>query len=226
MRKYILAAMATFSFAFADTLQDASALLDKGDFKAAADMADGLNTSDGYALAAKALSLGAALSPENQREAMYEKATGYARKAIGLNAGNANAYFELARAQGRLAQYKGVLQSLGLAGEVKNALNRAVDLNPRLAGAYVAIGLWNAEVPFFAGGQAGQIQPNFEKAIALEPNVVTHRLEYANALMKVNRRNKAKAIGILEKAVALKPSNFWEQRDLEAAQKLLADLRR
>lgn len=227
MRKIIVTAvLAGLSWSLAASVEEAQALLDRGDAKGAQDLALQLNNSEGFALAAKATTLGAALMAPNQQEAQFDKAVAYAKKALELNPNNADAHFELARADGRLAQFKGVLQSLGLAGEVKSALNRAIELNPRMAGAYVALGLWNAEVPFFAGGNKGQVQPNFEKAIQLEPQVVTHRLEYANALLKVNLRNKPSAIAVLERAVLLTPRNFWEQRDQEAARKMLADLRR
>lgn len=222
----VTAALAAFSLGFAASLDDAIAALDKGDAQSAVDTALSLNSADGYALAAKATTLSAALAPDSQRQGLFEKAVSYANKAIALDPNNANAHFELARADGRLAQYKGVLQSLGLAGEVKGELNRAIALDPKLAGAYVALGLWNAEVPFIAGGNKGQVQPNFDKAISLEPTVITHRLEYANALMTISKRNKQNAIGVLERAVVLTPRNFWEARDLETAKKMLADLKK
>ncbi len=231
MRKLILTAALTglawlSAWSLAATLEDAHGLLDKGDARGAESAALGLNTPDSYALAAKAATLGAGQLPDDQQEAALTRAVGYAKKAIELGPNDADAYFELARADGRLAQYKGVLQSLGLAGEVKNALNKAIDLDPKLAPAYVALGLWNAEVPFFAGGNKAQVQPNFEKAIQLEPGVVTHRLEYAGAVMKVNLRNKPVAIRILERAVLLTPHDYWEQQDLSAAKKMLADLKK
>ena len=232
MRKLISTAalagltLASLTWSLAASLEGAQGLLDKGDAKGAEAAALGLNTPDGYALAARAATLGATLLPDNQQEAALGRAANYAKKAIELGPGNAAAYFELARADGRLAQYKGVLQSLGLAGEVKNALNKAIDLDPKLAPAYAALGLWNAEVPFFAGGNKAQVQPNFEKAIQLEPGVVTHRLEYANAILKVNLRNKPVAIQILERAALLTPRGYWEQQDMNAVKKLLADLKK
>ena len=227
MRNFVLTAvLGGLSTSFASTLEVAQALLDKGDVPGALGIALALNTADGFTLAAKATVLSASLAPEGQQEAIFEKAVNYAKKAIELNPNNANAHFELARAEVRLSQFKGTLQSLGMAGDVKSSLNRVLDLNPRHAGAYVALGLWNAEMPIFAGGNRAQVQPNFEKAIQLEPQVVTHRLEYANALMKVNRRNKQSAINVLERAVLLTPRNFWEQRDLEAAKRYLSELKR
>lgn len=235
MQKWLLtAALALLGSALAAGIQDAQATLDKGDWKAAADSALAAGGSDGYTLAAKATTLGASLAGSGQAE-MLEKAQGYAKKAIELNANSADAYFELARADGRLAQYRGVLQSLNLAGEVKTSLDKAVKLDPKMAGAYVALGLWNAELAakgFIAtaatGASAAQVAPNFEKAIALEPNVVTHRLEYANALLKLSGRRtnyKPQAIAQLQQGVNFAPRNFWEQRDLDSAKKLLGSLR-
>lgn len=241
MRRLIVTAvMAGFTASLAASVQEAQTLLDRGEWRAAAEMAASLNSSDGFTLAAKATTLGAGVSAETTREGMFERAEAYAKKAIELNPNNADAYFEMARADGRLAQYKGILQSLGIAGEVRNALNKAVTLDPKLAGAYVALGLWHAELASrgliataATGAKASEAQPNFEKAIALEPNVVTHRYEYANGLLKLadgNRRQakayRTAAIGVLERAVAMPARTFWEQRDLEAAKKLLADLKK
>ena len=81
------------------------------------------NGVEGLAVAAKATTLGAGISPDTAKRGLLEKAQGYANQAIKLNSNSAAAYFELARADGRLAQFVGILQSLPLASEVKNSLN-------------------------------------------------------------------------------------------------------
>ncbi|ADV66916.1 hypothetical protein [Deinococcus maricopensis] len=233
MRHFLTLTLAVSGLAFAASAQEASTLLDQGNWKAAADMALDLKTSDGYTIAAKATTLGASLSPDNQKKTMLEAAQKYAKQAIAANANNADAHFELARADGRLAQYSGILQSLGLAGEVKKSLDTAIKLDPKMAGAYVALGLWNAELAskgFIAtastGASSKNVVPNFERAIALEPSNPTHRLEYANALLKLDKnRNKAAALAQLQKAVSLNAGTYWEKQDLAAAQKLLGTLR-
>ena len=152
-------------------LSDAQALLDQGKWQDAATVASALKTAEGYALAAQAYTLGAALLPDNQKKAQFQQAQDLAKLAIKTDSNSANAHFELARADGRLAQYSGILQSLGLAGEVKRELETAINLNPNLAGAYVALGLWNAELTakgFIAtqatGARRDQIAPNFEQS--------------------------------------------------------------
>ena len=213
--------------------QAAQALYDQGNWQEAAAAGAGLNTSAGLALAAEATTAGAGLSADGQKKALFQKAQGYADQAIRLDPQNADAYFEKARAQGRLAQFAGVFESLSLAKEVKKNLDQAVKLRPSMAGAYVALGLWNATLD--SGGLKGAIAaqqtgarkanvtPYFERAVALEPTVVTHRLEYANALILTG--NRAGAATQLQKAVTLSATNFWEQRDLATAQALLAKLK-
>ncbi|AIZ44353.1 hypothetical protein QR90_03400 [Deinococcus radiopugnans] len=208
----------------------AQALYDSGKWQEAALAAAALNTSAGLALAAEATTAGAGLVADAQKKALFQKAQDYAKSAIAKDKNNADAYFELARAQGRLAQFSGILQSLGLAGDMKKNLDQAIKLDPKLAGAYVALGLWHAnldEKGFIArratGADKNQIAPNFEKAFALEPNVAVHHIEYANAL--ILQKRKAEAAAELQKAIALPAETFWQKRDLEAARKTLASLK-
>ncbi|MFC6590646.1 tetratricopeptide repeat protein [Deinococcus lacus] len=227
-----LSAAVLLSAAGAQSLQSAQSLFDQGKWQEAAKAAAALNTSAGYALAAEATTMGAGISPAGSRKALYQQAQSYANKAIKLNANNAEAYFELARAQGRLAQTAGILESLGLAGDMKKNLQKAISLNPKLAGAYVALGLWNAELvakggaaTLATGADAKQVAPNFQKAIQLEPNRIIHRLEYANALMLLSSKNKAAATEQLRKAVSLTPKTYWDRLDLQNAQKRLNSLK-
>ena len=230
MRKFVITLALTVvttlaSYGFAATLTDVQALYNKGDVSGTVTAGTALNTSAGYVLAAEATSLGADLLPQNQREAAYTKAEEYAKKAVQLDANNPDAYMEVARAVGRLAQFKGVLQSLNLAGEVKKNLDTALKLNPKLPAAYIALGLWNAEVPLVAGGSSNQVEVNILKAIELEPTTIIHRIEYANALLKLSKRNKRRAVDQLEQAVKFTPKNFWDKLDLETAKKNLAALK-
>ena len=231
MRRTLIAlTLALTSSAFAQSQQAAQSLFDEGKWQEAAAAAAALNTSAGYALAAEASTAGASLVADAQKKALFTKAQDYAKKAISMDANNADAYFELARAQGRLAQSAGIMQSLGLAGDMKKNLEQAIKLRPNMAGAYVALGLWNANLDAkglaaraATGANRNQVVPNFEKAIALEPGVVTHRLEYANALLL--QGNKAAARAQLEKAAAAEARTYWEKRDQAVAQAILAKLK-
>ena len=226
-------ALAVSVSATAQSVQAAQALYDQGKWQEAAASAAALNTSAGLALAAEATTGGASLVPDAQKKALFTRAQEFAKGAIAKDRNSADAYFELARAQGRLAQFVGVFQSLGLAKEMKANLDRAIALDAKMAGAYVALGLWNANLDTggikgaiavqATGASKAQVNPNFEKAIALEPNVAVHRIEYANALLVQGKKDEAAAQ--LDRAVTLPADTFWQKRDLEQAKVNLAKLR-
>jgi hypothetical protein len=232
MRTFVAAILLVTSFAFAAGLLDAQALYAKGEFQKASDAAVAAGGADGLAFAAKANSIYANTRPAGEQEGLYAKSEGYARQAIKLDAKNDDGYFELARALGRLSQLRGVLAALtqGLGTQVKDNLDKALSLNPKNASAWVALGLWHAEivakgVGFLYGADGGKVAPAMEKAIALEPDQIIHRVEYAKALMLLDPKNKPKAIELLEKAITLKVNDVAEGLDLERAKKDLAALK-
>lgn len=218
----VLALAVALPVASAQSLQAAQDLYNQGKWQEAATAAAALKTSAGYALAAEATTNGAGLVADAQKKALFTKAQEYATQAIAADKNNADAYFELARAQGRLAQFSGILQSLGMAKDMKKNLDTALKLNPNMASAYVALGLWNANLAakgFAAtaatGANKSQVVPNFEKAVKLDPNTPAHRLEYGNALLSIGDKAGAKAQ--FQKAASMTADNFWEKRDVAAA---------
>jgi hypothetical protein len=232
MRTIVAAILLVTSFAFAAGLPDAQALYTKGEFQKAAETAVAAGGADGFAFAAKANSIYANTRSAAEQEPLYVKSESYANQAIKLDAKNDDGYFELARAIGRLSQLRGVLAALtqGLGTKVKENLDKALSLNPKNASAWVALGLWHAEivakgVGFLYGADGGKVVPAMEKAIALEPDAIIHRVEYAKALMLLDAKNKPKAIELLEKAVTLKVNDVAEEMDLARAKKDLAALK-
>lgn len=220
----------TLAPASAQSLPAAQALFDQGKWQEAAAAAAALKTSQGYAFAAEATTAGARISSDSQKKALFEKAQGYAKQAIALDKNNATGYFELARSQGRLALFAGILQSLGLAKDMKKNLDTAIRLNPNYAAAYTGLGAWHAALDAkglaaraATGANKAQVVPAFEKAIALEPNSPTHRLEYARALLL--QGNKAGARAQLERAVAAQATTFWDKREVEEARVMLSGLK-
>ena len=158
----------------------------------------------------------------SEAEALYEQAAEHAQSAIAADPNEAEAHFERARALGRLAQFKGVIQSLELAGEVREELEQTLNLNPEHGGAYHALALWHLEVPWIAGGRAGQIRPLFEKAIAAEPDELTHLVNYGQALIALDDKEAARVQ--LERALELTPNGVRDERDLDEARELLSGL--
>jgi tetratricopeptide (TPR) repeat protein len=218
----------------AGTLQDAQKQYTDGDFTTATQTAAALNTSAGFALAAKSNSIFASTQPDNKQEAIYSQSEKYARNAIKLDDKNEDGYFETARALGRLSQLRGVLAALtqGLGGQIKDNLDKALKLDPQYANALVALGLWHAEivgkgVAFLYGADPEKGMAAFARAIKLEPNVIIHRVEYARGMMLIDaKKYKDDATKQLETAVGLTPRDAAERLDLERAKRDLAALKK
>lgn len=218
--------------ATAQSAASARALLADGQWQEAARRATALGTAEGYALAAEALTHGGGLVPDNQKKAVFQQAQEQARKAITAAPNDPEGYLRLAVAQGRLAQFVGILESLGMAKEVRANLERAIRLGMNTAPPYVGLGVWHATIiskgslaAAVAGAKRSDALEAFKKALALEPENLTARLEYANALLLLDSRgNRAAAVAQLQKAVTLTPVDFWQRRDLDAARAQLARL--
>jgi len=203
-------------------------LIEDGKFAEAYDQGLRLNTADSLILAAKAASFYASYqAKDNEKAAWFGKGEAAARKAIQADENNPEAYFELARAQGRLSQYRGILESLGLANSIKDALDKALNLNPKHAGAKVALALWNHSlvskgVGWLFGANAGVVVPLFQEAIRLEPDVIIHKIEYAGVLVARNQKDEARKL--YEAALSIAPKTAADRYDLERARRELATL--
>lgn len=149
----------------------------------------------------------------------YEAAERYAREAMALEPERSEGYMELARALGRLAQFKGIFESLGLAGEIRESLDKVLELDPESTAAMHALAMWHLEVPWLAGGRIENTIPLFEQAIRLKPSSVQHHVAFAEALLRLNKNERAQEM--LEIALALEASDFAEREAQEEAQVLL-----
>jgi tetratricopeptide (TPR) repeat protein len=161
-------------------------------------------------------------SDADARQALYEDALEAAEQAVALDANEADAHMEVARAAGRNAQFQGVLNSINLAGVVKDALDRTLELEPDHGPALHALGLFHHEVPWIAGGRSRQVVPSFEAAIAAEPARITHRVELAKIL--IEREDTPAAREQLEVAVELEAVSAADEADRAEAESLLASL--
>jgi len=222
---FLLSLFLIISIAWANPAQ----LIDKGEFKAAYQEALAANTAKGYALAAQAASYyaGFKAATDKEKEDWYDKAEAAAKKAVELDPNYPEGYFEMARAQGRLAQFRGILASLGLASSVRDNLNKALELKPDHDAAMVALAIWNLElaqkgVGWMYGASVNNVLPLFEKAIAISPTEIAHRLEYGNALIRLKRPAEAKVQ--LQKALELPAFTYADKMNQKKAKALLQNI--
>jgi tetratricopeptide (TPR) repeat protein len=132
----------------------------------------------------------------------YEKAEAFATKAIAANSKNSMAYTRRAIANGRIALFKGVWESVDLVKSVKADLDTALALDPKNHVALYVMGrthLKVAEKPGIIRWPLGLSWADveegivfFEKAIALKPQFIMYRLDCARAYIEEDEFEKAR----------------------------------
>jgi FimV-like protein len=129
----------------------------------------------------------------------YQTAEDYARRAIRANPNSTWGHFYLGASLGLSAVVSPVTRQVELAGEVREALEKSLALDPRNGFAYHAYGVWHRKISeigkmsrmlasVFYGRSLpeGSMEKSVEylkKAIALNPTVIISRLELANTYM-------------------------------------------
>lgn len=134
---------------------------------------------------------------------MYENARGFADKAIAANPNGAMAYTRRAIANGRIALFKGVWESLDLVKQVKADCEKAIALDPNDAAAYYVLGRTHMKVcekprivrwPLGLGwANLDDAAKNCEKAIELRPNFIMYHLDCARVYIEQDEYDKARA---------------------------------
>jgi tetratricopeptide (TPR) repeat protein len=148
-------------------------------------------------------------------------AVAHARGAVKAAPDSASGHVWLAVALGRQALKEGPKTRLALSREIKSEVDRALELDPGIGRAWHVRGAWNRKIAslnlvermaantVLGGVPRGASMENavrdFEKAVALEPAYVNHRLELGRTYLELERWDDARRE--LEKAVALPPTS-------------------
>jgi regulator of microtubule dynamics protein 3 len=127
------------------------------------------------------------LTPKDSQLVIFEEAASSEKIAVKLQENSADAHFQLARALGKVALFKGIFNSIGIAKQVKAEASRALELDSLHDGAWHILGRWNREIakkPKLFRAPLGLGSANkkdaiafMQKAVALNPNLINHRLE-------------------------------------------------
>jgi tetratricopeptide (TPR) repeat protein len=187
-----------------------------------------------------AVDLGEFIADKRRREELYRKGEGYARRAVAVNPGDAEAHFHLARAVGVAALALGVRDRVKYAGLVRSEALRTLELDPKHPGALHVMGMWNAEVMrlsgfersfartflggkvFSAANWADAIR-YMEEAVAVDPHRLTHHLDLARIYR--DRGDKAKAREHYEAVVRGAATEYNDAHYKRLAERELAGLR-
>jgi tetratricopeptide (TPR) repeat protein len=106
-----------------------------------------------------------------------------------------------------------VLAGLGYAKRARDALDRAIALDPKSSMAFMARGVGNYYVPSAMGGGLDLAVADFRKAIDLDPNNADAWLWLGMALRKENKNADARQA--FSKSLELNQQRIWTRQQLE-----------
>ena len=213
-------------------LQKAWQQFHAGDFLKAVSQGDKLGAL-GASAANKAAAVYALNAKHNDAKALTMLTLAMERGDLAVEAlpDYANAHYNLALVIGRYSQRISILKALaqGLAGRVREHLERALKLEPKHAEAHIAMGLYHAEIIGKLGALAAKLTYNassddavvhFQRAIKLAPDSPIALMEYANGMLLLDARaNQDQARKLYAKAAALDPADAMEKLDVERAKR-------
>lgn len=177
-------------------------------------------------------------APEAEKMKYYKSAEYLAKKAIKISETSADAHYVYAMALGRINENASSKQKIANAKLIKAQVDRAIALNPKLAGAYHILGRWNRTVAGFSaiekaminsffggvppGGSYEDAIKAFMTAIAIEPRYMNHQYELAETYYEMGKPVEAKLWA--QKALEITPTNeddIKAKKDCEALLKKL-----
>ena len=151
------------------------------------------------------------------QRAMFASAVAHAREAVRVAPDSAAPHSWLAVSLGRQAMREGPRTKLAISKEIKAENDRALAIDPTSGRAWHVLAVWNVKVASLnamermaanavlggvpKGASLANAETAFQKAIALEPEYVNHRVEYGRLLKELKRTADARRE--LEQAVAL-----------------------
>ncbi len=143
-----------------------------------------------------------------RRDSIYGVARAYAQSALNFAPDDAEARFVMALVLGRQSLTRGGRERVQYAREIYEAAAGALEIDPEHAGAWHILGAWHAEVrrlsgftrflakTLFGAGFLGRAEWDsaavyLERAVALEPAYIFHRLELAEIYVDMDRVDDA-----------------------------------
>ena len=140
----------------------------------------------------------------------YSVAEDYAHKAVRVDASSTWGHFWVAASIGNIAMVSPLSKQLDLAVDIRDAVERAIALDPNNGLAYHVYGVWHRKVAEIGGASRmlasvvyGRSVPSasleksveyLKKAVALNPRIIVSRLELARSYIATEQRPQARAM--------------------------------
>ncbi len=218
--------------AVAQALQDAWRAFHSGAFARAVEAGEKLGAV-GASVANKSVAIDSLYSKRSGTQLLkaLESAIARGEQAVAQLPHHPNAHYTLALVIGRYSQRISIVKALaaGLAGRVREHLERTLSLEPRHAEAHLAFGLYHAEIVGKLGSLAASLTygasaraaiDHFREALALAPSSPIVRMEYAHGLLLLDgtaRQGQAQELYV--QAAACAPADEMERLDVARAKR-------
>lgn len=215
-------------------LQEAWRAFHRGDFQQAYEQGVALKGL-GASVAIKAGGIHATylLEDDKAKVARYEELVRLAEDAVATLPDEANSHYRRAFAIGRLSQAISITKALaqGLAGKVRESLDRTLELAPEHAEAQTALGLYHAEIVGKVGGMLAKLtygasatdaEKHLKQALKRTPDSPVAWIEYGNGLLLLyGDKREDEVAEAWDKAAKLKPRDAMEALDVAWAREQL-----
>lgn len=153
------------------------------------------------------------LHDKNQAKAAADAGIKAAQRAVSLGPGSAEYHRILGTLCGQFIPAAGFLAGMKYGQCATDEVNKAVQLDPKSAQAYISRGVGNYYLPAAFGGGVDLAIKDFQKAIALAPQSAEAYLWLGIAERKLN--HDAEARKALQKSLELNPHRVWTRQQLE-----------
>jgi tetratricopeptide (TPR) repeat protein len=152
------------------------------------------------------------LKDKNAGKAAAELGIKAAEKAVSLKPSVAEHHRILGTLCGQVIPAN-VLAGLKYGRCAIDSINKAIELDPKSAVAYVSRGVGNYYLPPAFGGGPDIALKDFQKAIQLDPTLAEAQLWMGLTLRKLNRNAEARTA--LTRSLELNPGRIWTKQQLE-----------
>ena len=149
---------------------------------------------------------------KRKAEAFAEAGIDAAQKAVAANESNAEYHRMLGGLCGQVIPASPLFGGMKYGQCAQQELSKAIQLDGKLAMAYVSRGVGYTYLPASFGGGVDLALKDFNKAISLDPNLAEAYLWKGVALRKVARNAAARKA--FEKALQLDPNRLWAKQEL------------
>ena len=156
-----------------------------------------------------------------QKMDFYQRGLDLAQRAVDLDEENSDAHFAVFGNKGRILLLEGVGANPVSLLQVNGDLERALELNPDHADALTAKGGLYRQLPWVLGGSLTVAENCLTKAIRIDPEAVSARIELAATYREMGQPQRS--MPLLEKAAAI-AERQGKQRQLREARDLMKEL--